>query len=236
MKKDTLETFIEKAKTKHGNKYTYTDTNYVHSTIKVGITCKIHGTFLQTPSNHLTGRGCPECAKTELSSGIETFVSKADIIHKNKYTYASSSYINNKTKILITCPIHGNFKQTPNDHLKGRGCPECAKADRCWSWTAWEQQGTKSPHFDSFKLYTIACWNDNEHFYKIGKTFTTIGKRFASTEKLPYSWKVISTVEGDARTISQLELQKHTDLKMYSYTPNIDFAGNTECFSCYTLS
>lgn len=31
-----------------------------------------------------------------------------------------------KLKITIICKIHGEFKQTPNDHLSGKGCKLCA--------------------------------------------------------------------------------------------------------------
>ena len=36
-------------------------------------------------------------------------------------------YINSKTKITIICKEHGIFQQSPNSHLSGRNCPECAK-------------------------------------------------------------------------------------------------------------
>lgn len=46
--------------------------------------------------------------------------------HNNKYGYNKVFYINNKTKITIICPIHGEFKQEPSSHLKGNGCKKCA--------------------------------------------------------------------------------------------------------------
>jgi len=33
-------------------------------------------------------------------------------VHNGIYTYNNAVYINGKTKILITCPIHGDFSQT----------------------------------------------------------------------------------------------------------------------------
>ena len=55
------------------------------------------------------------------------FVAKAVAKHGNKYGYDKVIYINSCTKVLITCPIHGVFKQTPNDHLDGCGCPACGR-------------------------------------------------------------------------------------------------------------
>ena len=30
-----------------------------------------------------------------------------------------------RAKLLVTCPIHGDFSITPDNHLRGRGCPMC---------------------------------------------------------------------------------------------------------------
>lgn len=59
----TTETFIEKANTVHSNKYDYSESVYVLKKIKVKIICPIHGVFTQSPSDHLNGSGCQECAK-----------------------------------------------------------------------------------------------------------------------------------------------------------------------------
>ena len=51
------------------------------------------------------------------------FIEKANLVHNNKYDYSLVNYINNKTKIKIICKLHGIFEQTPDSHLRGRGCP-----------------------------------------------------------------------------------------------------------------
>ena len=53
------------------------------------------------------------------------FIEKANKIHDNTYNYTQSKYINSQTKIKIICHIHGEFYQTPNSHLRNRGCPVC---------------------------------------------------------------------------------------------------------------
>ena len=58
----------------------------------------------------------------------DQFVKRALTIHDGKYSYDSVVYVNTNTKVCITCPIHGDFWQTPNNHLYNkRGCPECGK-------------------------------------------------------------------------------------------------------------
>ena len=62
--KYTVENFIEKARSIHGDKYDYSKVNYVNSTTKVCIICPEHGEFLKTPLNHIQSKqGCPICSK-----------------------------------------------------------------------------------------------------------------------------------------------------------------------------
>jgi len=59
----------------------------------------------------------------------QEFISKAKKVHGDKYDYSSVQYVNNKSKILITCKIHGDFEQRPDNHIGlGQGCMRC-KAD-----------------------------------------------------------------------------------------------------------
>lgn len=59
------ETFIQKAKEKHGDKYDYSKVNYVNSQTHVTIICPIHGEFQQKPNHHLSGQGCPKCNRKQ---------------------------------------------------------------------------------------------------------------------------------------------------------------------------
>ena len=55
------------------------------------------------------------------------FISKANKIHKNRYDYSKVNYINAKTKVTIICREHGEFQQTPSNHLSNYNCQKCAK-------------------------------------------------------------------------------------------------------------
>lgn len=128
--KKTLDDFITEANVIHNNKYIYTKSVYNGSNVKLKITCPIHGEFWQTPSKHLRGQGCPECAKITRaksnSSSTDGFIEKSKKVHNNKYIYDKTEYIKNSIPVTITCPIHGDFKQRPDKHLIGHGCPKCA--------------------------------------------------------------------------------------------------------------
>jgi hypothetical protein len=63
VKKHNNESFIASAMKIHGYIYDYSQVNYVNSHTKVSVNCPKHGTFEQTPNNHLSGAGCPGCAK-----------------------------------------------------------------------------------------------------------------------------------------------------------------------------
>ena len=134
-KTTTNENFIKKAKEIHGDKYDYSKTNYINNKTKIVIICPIHGEIEITPNAHISEkRGCPKCGNTlkgaNFKMSVERFIEKAQKIHGNSYSYEEVSYINNRTPVSIMCPTHGIFKQTPEVHLSGHGCPECANIKR----------------------------------------------------------------------------------------------------------
>ena len=124
--------FIEKARAKHGNRYDYGRSVYVHSRGEVLITCAKHGDFKQAPDHHLSGKGCVKCGFEEMAAkniqkAKDGFIEKARAKHGDHYDYTNVEYVNAKTKVSIVCANHGDFKQTPNGHLYGNGCPSCPK-------------------------------------------------------------------------------------------------------------
>lgn len=121
----TLEYFIKTSNKVHNFYYSYLKSTIINSITPTIITCPIHGDFLQKPTYHIHGSGCPKCAGN-VPLSLDEFINKANKIHNFKYGYLNSIYVNSQTYMLITCPIHGDFKQKPNWHLSGNGCPKCA--------------------------------------------------------------------------------------------------------------
>lgn len=128
-KTKSTEEFIAEAKQVHGDRFDYSKTVYVGAHRKVCITCRIHGDFKQDPSSHIKGVGCPICstikASDQLRSSAEEFIEKANQIHSFKYDYSKVEYVNAITRVCVICPAHGEFYPTPNNHLRGSGCPQC---------------------------------------------------------------------------------------------------------------
>ena len=129
----THKQFLEKSKKSHGNKYNYTLVEYTYSNEKVKILCELHGLFTQVPSDHFRGHGCKKCSQIKsifkLTENENKFIKKAKLVHNDNYNYNKVKYLNTSTKVIIHCKIHGEFLQTPCNHLSGHKCPICASKD-----------------------------------------------------------------------------------------------------------
>ena len=130
--KKTIDDYKKQANIKHNNKYDYSQITELNRTnTKVKIICHKHGIFEQTFSRHLLGDGCKNCgienrANERIKKANNKFVKEASELHNNKYDYSKSNYMSAKENIIIICPIHGDFEQSPNSHLRGGGCKKCA--------------------------------------------------------------------------------------------------------------
>lgn len=127
--------FVDESRNVHGNRYDYSECNYVTARLKVAIRCKVHGLFEQVPYVHLTGAGCPSCGKEAIGQVHRTtqqeFVEQGKVKYGEKFDYSQVQYVNAWTPVLIGCPAHGVFSQTPAAHLHNTtyGCPKCASDD-----------------------------------------------------------------------------------------------------------
>jgi Zn finger protein HypA/HybF involved in hydrogenase expression len=207
-KRLTTVDFIEKSTGVHNGKYDYRKSLYINSLTKLTITCPEHGDFKRIPSSHLRGYGCPKCGG-KLKSNTLDFIRKALLVYDNKYSYEKVKYVSNKTKVTITCSEHGDFKQTPNHHLRGVGCPKCAKHG-----------------FNPAKSATIyAIRSDCGQYVKIGIT-NNFEQRFSQLRRAtPFDVSVIERIECDGQTARQFEKMFHDKFESAGFT---GFDGATE--------
>jgi very-short-patch-repair endonuclease len=121
--------FIESAKTIHGTTYDYSMVDYISFDQKVTIICKIHCEYQQTPTVHLSGSGCNLCGLNrrakKRTSNTEKFIQKSKTIHGETYDYNKVDYSKAIDNVIIICKTHGEFLQSPNKHMGGKGCPYC---------------------------------------------------------------------------------------------------------------
>lgn len=125
-----IDELIERAKVKFNNKYKYRVTQNTKVTDKIFIECPEHGPYIQEARIHLKSiHGCKMCASKSTAilqrKSKDQFITQATELHKGKYNYDKVQYVNDTTKITITCKVHGDFDQQAGSHLQGSGCKLC---------------------------------------------------------------------------------------------------------------
>ena len=230
--------FIEKLNLKHPNTLKIIELleSYKTSQTKFLVKNK-YGICNVTPNSLLNGQ-----LPTIMSAvnPTEYWINQSKEKYGDKLDYSLVNYINSNTEVLLRCKIHNiSFNILPAAHLnRNCGCEKCGKESLYlfrqentigWMWEAWEQQGLDSKNFESFKFYILKCWNEEEEFYKIGKTFLDINKRFTKGN-LCYFFDSVHFHFGEAGYIYDLENELHRKYKSYKYKPLNWFAGHTECY------
>ncbi len=239
-------TFEEKSNKLHNNRYDYSKVLYIDSQTKVEIICSVHGSFIQTPSCHLAGHGCWKCYLDSKYRKRENFIEQSNRVHNNFYSYEKFVYNYAKEKSIITCPLHGDFLQTPDAHSRGTGCPLCGaiklakiSGDNPTGWSAsnWQKGAEISKTFESYKVYILKLSNIEETFYKIGRTYREISARIKDFRLSGYGCEILHVMSSeDSRAIYDLETQLRRRYKHLKYLPKIDFGGKHECFSELPIS
>lgn len=111
----------------------------------------------------------------------QEFEDRACAVHGNRYDYSKVEYANAHAKVIILCRYHGEFLQTPTNHIHvGQGCPVCARGgtaverflrftekrsdEECWEWKGnrshngygrfWIDGGTVPAHKFSLELFS----------------------------------------------------------------------------------
>lgn len=122
------EGFIERSKEKFGGMFDYSQVKFVNMSTKVTLICKKCGnSFDVVPSSHLARKGCPYCVGLK-QWDTDFFIKKSKELNGDRYSYEKTVYVNKRTPVIITCPIHGDFEQNPHNHISQRqGCPQCGK-------------------------------------------------------------------------------------------------------------
>ena len=133
----TTEQFIEESKNKFGDKFDYSNVNYINNDTKVILTCKIHNnTFEIIPRLHLFKKGgCKLCAsesrrnaKQPAKKTTEQFIEESKNKFGDKFDYSKCVYTGANKEITLVCKkCNTEFIITPHNHLRRNGgCPKCA--------------------------------------------------------------------------------------------------------------
>jgi len=113
-----------------GRPFDYSLVRYVDAKTPVEIICQEHGSFWQSPTNHILGKGCPKCKHA--ATGVrclkspDTFVEDAQAVWGSRFDYSATVYAGARMPLSIRCPQHGLFQQIAGSHLQGKmGCTKC---------------------------------------------------------------------------------------------------------------
>jgi hypothetical protein len=218
------ERFVEDARRAHGDRYDYSQVEYVNALTKVTIVCPDHGAFQQLPAAHIRDIGCAACgfesAAAKRTLTTEDFVREARGVHGDRYDYSRVEYKSAHEKVEIGCTDHGLFWQSPANHTKNKaGCPGCAESG-----------------FDPSErgiLYYIAVTTDDGGLrYKIGITNLTVEKRFPAADlariRIVKTWQFAvgrAAAEREAEILSQFSGARYFGPEL------LVGAGNTELFT-----
>lgn len=126
MNKIDLKEFEQRCKEKFDIEYKTINFEYKNKKKYVNLICPVHGEIMVRMDRFLNN-GCPKCNRNILTT--EDFIEKSNNVQNNKYSYSKTIYKSLHEKVIITCPIHGDFLQTPYTHLIGHGCKECIKEE-----------------------------------------------------------------------------------------------------------
>ena len=199
---------------------------------KEKIQCNIHNIiFYGRITMH---KGCTECLKDRESlSHTLNFIRKSNKIHNNYYNYTEMIYSTSTEKITIICPIHKEFQQYPNDHIRGGNCPKCARQNSpVFSFKQFEEKCNIKTKKGCF--YILRCFNDNEEFYKLGITTNNIKQRYTCKRDMPYNFEIIHEIFDTPLIVWNLEINFKNFIKLNKihYIPSINFSGyKSECFN-----
>lgn len=174
----SVDEFILRSNYVHNSKYIYNTTIYNGMTNPVTITCPKHGNFYETPRRHLNGFGCKLCKDDEI--GVNNFISKINEKFGFRYDYSKVTSVNGPIKITIICKIHGEFNQLSSAHLRGQGCPSCAREIHSKKGRDLHRSGYYSECFKSSPVIMIDKFSGNilQKFYSLREAvryLSTIG-------------------------------------------------------------
>jgi len=172
----TTEEIVNEFKEIHGDRYDYSKVEYKSYKNKVTIICKEHGEFLQSPSSHKSGQGCPKCA-LENKVSQEHIIEKFKEIHGDRYDYSKVEYKSYKNKVTIICKEHGEFQQTVRNHIQGNNCPKCRKYHSYYRDRNYYKGKETIFYYLYFPEYDL---------YKPGLTVSSVENRYIRDKGLKY--------------------------------------------------
>lgn len=125
--------FLKRVANNHTTEFHYPHpSQYKNRFSIIDVVCPIHGSFTISARLH-QDIGCPNCRddiKSEIRSmgnpvKTQLMIERFREVHGNRFDYSEMSFVQIQEPVIIICPVHGRFSQTPHSHERGGGCPKC---------------------------------------------------------------------------------------------------------------
>ena len=254
-RKLTKDEWITKAVAVHGDKYDYSNMEYLGCMQKLEIFCKACSkTFKQYGNDHTSKKaGCPHC-KGVARLTTEEFIKRATEVHKGKFDYSKVVYVNTVTPLTVICPVHGEIQVKPHGHLQGHDCDQCCSTYKLTTEEfvkrSKEKFGDKfdyseAVYVSSIEPVTLLC-QEFGRFQIKAMTHLLSATGYPSSivnrpRGIEYFLKRSSDVHGDRYDYSKVEYcNKRTNVKIickehgeFLQTPNNHWSG-AGCHKCAT--
>lgn len=159
----TTEQIVAEIQTFHGDRYLLDRVNYINSSTKIEVGCKIHGYFFKFPNDIKGPGGCPKCGNSFKKTTNE-FLDEVRVIFPN-YDYSKVEYKNAHTMVEVGCPDHGYFNIKPNTLLSGSGCGACGH-QRALASRIESGQCRHPDDITEHEKYKIAVWRETDKNFK----------------------------------------------------------------------
>lgn len=172
----------------------------------------------------------------------EQFIANARAKHNNFYDYSKVQYKGTHKKVIITCPVHGDFSQTPANHCHGQRCRFCGDEVKKQKLSKTHEQFIKECNKIHENYYgysktvykgvlediTITCpvhgdFEQNAHDHNIGKGCSKCGTNSAA-QKQKYS----------KEKIIELSKKIHGDTYVYSKVKDVQTTADEITILCRT--
>lgn len=234
MSKYTLESYIETAKEKWGDRFTYEDTKYSNSYHKISARCVKHDeVFTVDPISFIrkthTGNFCSQCKSKNKKMTHDEFMEKIDK-YSVMYDLSEVKFTTTRNKVILNCPLHGKFEKEAR-YLSCKGirshCPKCNEDNNKAPLKIIEQA-------EEAVFYKIIFEHlpSKLRFLKIGITSKTSDIRYKGSQYKDFTMEIIEEVFDTGKNVIEMEREyKKNNKDKRLYLPkNLKFGGRTECY------
>lgn len=199
----------------------------------VEMECKLHGRFTKTANNIANQEdACFTCSRERQRQKHEDyFIERSKALYPDRFTYEDVVYVDNTTRVILNCVLHGPCSVSPMHHVSTKGyhqsgCYECARLQ----WGRWSPKVLEK-NLEYFKsepshIYVLKM-ND---FYKIGITKSLDTRIRMISDESGIQAELFLCYLTNTYQASCMEHALQDLFKFQRFSYDVKFGGYTECY------